>query len=131
LNRLSPLVLFAMCVLWAAPSGAVAKELSYSKFTAAVAAGQIESVTIVGSALSGSFAGSGEPFSSYAPSVTPEFLQFLSQNDVTVTAQPSDETQDFLILGILAMTFASVVLLLGIYRRVGRIEQVHRDRERD
>ncbi|MPZ72847.1 MAG: ATP-dependent zinc metalloprotease FtsH [Nitriliruptorales bacterium] len=93
--------------------------ISYSEFRTAVAEGRVDTVTITGQNVEGTFAGDEDPPDSFTTTLPPEgyvgqdgIEPFLRDNDVTITARPEDSG------GILALllTFAfPLALFIGFF----------------
>ncbi|MBW2234779.1 MAG: ATP-dependent zinc metalloprotease FtsH [Deltaproteobacteria bacterium] len=87
------------------------QEITYTEFMTRLQAGQLESVTIEEGHISG-IAKDGEPFATYAPTVTQELLAALEAEGVEVTARPAGESPVWQQLFIYWMPF---LILIGLW----------------
>jgi cell division protease FtsH len=87
------------------------QEITYTEFMTRLQSGQVESVTIEEGHISGSEKG-GEPFATYAPTVTQELLAALEAEGVEVTARPAGESPIWQQLFIYWMPF---LILIGLW----------------
>jgi cell division protease FtsH len=87
------------------------QEITYTEFTTRLEAGQLESVTIEEGHISGT-GKDGEPFATYAPTVTQELLASLEAQGVEVTARPAGESPIWQQLFIYWMPF---LILIGLW----------------
>ena len=93
------------------PSGNSEREIAYSSFLQAVAAGQVQDVTIQGNRITGHEAG-GQSFSTYAPD-DPGLVPLLEEHGVIISAAPADEGMPS-IFSILLSWFP-MLLLIGVW----------------
>ena len=93
------------------PSGSDEREIPYSSFLQAVAAGQVQDVTIQGKRITGHEAG-GQGFSTYAPD-DPGLVSLLEEHGVIISAAPADEGMPS-IFSILLSWFP-MLLLIGVW----------------
>ncbi|MCE2518938.1 MAG: ATP-dependent zinc metalloprotease FtsH [Alphaproteobacteria bacterium] len=93
------------------PSGNSEREIAYSSFLQAVAAGQVQDVTIQGNRITGHEAG-GVGFSTYAPD-DPGLVSLLDEHGVIISAAPADEGMPS-IFSILLSWFP-MLLLIGVW----------------
>ena len=87
------------------------QEITYTEFMTRLQSGQLESVTIEEGHISGSEK-DGEPFATYAPTVTQELLAALEAEGVEVTARPAGESPIWQQLFIYWMPF---LILIGLW----------------
>ena len=82
-------LLIALFNLFQAPQqrGAT-RDIAYSQFLEEVSQGRVESVTITGSRISGTYTDNRTPFQTYSPG-DPSLVQRLEEHNVTITARPA------------------------------------------
>ena len=87
-------------------------DIAYSDFLDLVATGQVSNVEIQGSRITGHQRGGASSFTTYAPD-DPNLIPFLEENQVTISASPSDEGMPS-IFGVLLSWFP-MLLLIGVW----------------
>ncbi|MFC5586740.1 ATP-dependent zinc metalloprotease FtsH [Nitratireductor kimnyeongensis] len=106
-------LLIALFNLFQAPQqrGAT-RDIAYSQFLEELSSGSIESVTITGDRITGTYTGNPTPFQTYSPG-DPSLVQRLEERGVTINARPeSDGSNSF--LGYL-VSWLPMILILGVW----------------
>ena len=105
------LLLIALFNLFQPPARGTQTGLPFSDFLSEVGSGRVSDVTIQGNSISGHYT-DGKLFTTYAPS-DPNLVDRLTQNNVRVTAMPTDDGMPSL-LGVLISWFP-MLLLIGVW----------------
>ncbi|WP_367716992.1 ATP-dependent zinc metalloprotease FtsH [Nitratireductor sp. GISD-1A_MAKvit] len=106
-------LLIALFNLFQAPQqrGAT-RDIAYSQFLEELSSGSIESVTITGDRITGTYTGNRTAFQTYSPG-DPSLVQRLEERGVTINARPeSDGSNSF--LGYL-ISWLPMILILGVW----------------
>jgi len=106
-------LLIALFNLFQAPQqrGAT-RDIAYSQFLEELSAGSVESVTITGDRITGTYTGNRTPFQTYSPGDS-SLVQRLEDRGVTINARPeSDGSNSF--LGYL-ISWLPMILILGVW----------------
>ncbi|CAN0654712.1 ATP-dependent zinc metalloprotease FtsH [Nitratireductor sp. OM-1] len=106
-------LLIALFNLFQAPQqrGAT-RDIAYSQFLEELSSGSVESVTITGERITGTYTGNGTTFQTYSPG-DPSLVQRLEERGVTINARPeTDSSNSF--LGYL-ISWLPMILILGVW----------------
>ncbi|MBN7757262.1 ATP-dependent zinc metalloprotease FtsH [Nitratireductor aquimarinus] len=106
-------LLIALFNLFQAPQqrGAT-RDIAYSQFLEELSSGSVESVTITGERITGTYTGNGTTFQTYSPG-DPSLVQRLEDRGVTINARPeTDSSNSF--LGYL-ISWLPMILILGVW----------------
>ncbi|WP_011582480.1 MULTISPECIES: ATP-dependent zinc metalloprotease FtsH [Chelativorans] len=106
-------LLIALFNLFQAPQqrGAT-RDIAYSQFLEEVSQGRVESVTITGSRISGTYTDNRTPFQTYSPG-DPSLVQRLEEHNVTITARPESDGSNS-ILGYF-ISWLPMILILAVW----------------
>jgi len=106
-------LLIALFNLFQAPQqrGAT-RDIAYSQFLEEVSQGRVESVTITGSRISGTYVDNRTPFQTYSPG-DPSLVQRLEDHNVTITARPETDGSNS-ILGYF-ISWLPMILILAVW----------------
>jgi cell division protease FtsH len=90
----------------------MARDIPYSEFLREVDAGRINSVTIAGSRISGTYGDAGSGFQTYSPGDA-TLVQRLEEKGVTINARPETDGSNSL-FGYL-ISWLPMILILGVW----------------
>src|SRR5690554_1629281 len=88
------------------------REIAYSQFLDELADGRVESVTITGNRITGTYVDNRTPFQTYSPG-DPTLVERLEERNVTITARPETDGSSS-ILGYL-VSWLPMILILGVW----------------
>ncbi|WP_173933570.1 ATP-dependent zinc metalloprotease FtsH [Chelativorans sp. Marseille-P2723] len=106
-------LLIALFNLFQAPQqhGAT-RDIAYSQFLSELADGRVESVTITGNRITGTYVDNRTPFQTYSPG-DPNLVERLEQRNVTINARPETDGSSS-IFGIL-LGWLPMILILAVW----------------
>lgn len=106
-------LLIALFNLFQAPQQrGTAREVPYSEFVQEVESGRVQSVTITGSRITGTYGDSSQGFQTYAPNDA-NLVQRLEERGVTINARPETDGSNS-IFGYL-LSWLPMILILGVW----------------
>ena len=106
-------LLIALFNLFQAPQQrGVSREIPYSEFLQEVESGRVNTVTISGSRISGTYGDSNSGFQTYSPG-DPSLVERLEQRGVTINARPESDGSNS-IFGYL-ISWLPMILILGVW----------------
>ena len=106
-------LLIALFNLFQAPQQrGVSREIPYSEFLQEVESGRVNTVTISGSRISGTYGDSNSGFQTYSPG-DPSLVERLEQRGVTINARPETDGSNS-IFGYL-ISWLPMILILGVW----------------